>query len=236
MAALLCLLSATLYIFLGCRAFPIRSGQLLRPLAQFPTAMWRKQSIAEVGRDGFRSSHSSSGSGSLVAIPAIESPFQLDADRAAFDDFCKRTLRDKQRHLSIDEFVAHPEVSSLLASGEVELDSVWYLWRSLPTKDEHLSVDDAYEVLHMVRDLPDPEEAEFVQKSFRSLTNSEGLVSFDAFLSWSDVKEILVAGVLTVDDLAGLWEEIAGSRERGIAMDKFRLLNRALDDRIEDSA
>ena len=162
---------------------------------------------------------------------------------------------DQKNHgdvdMTKDQFLEYPEVKELLDSGTVYMDDLDDLWNSVVADASGLNKEEAYEMLCMVRDLPDPEDAQFLDKEFEKLTASpptksrrskksssqekdaKSGLSYLSFLNWSDVQEIISEDILTLEEVTNIWRQVVGDLDAKVDRLLFGRLNRALDDAIE---
>jgi hypothetical protein len=85
----------------------------------------------------------------------------------------------------------------------------------------------------MVSDLPDPEEADFLDQEFEKLTLGKGELSFYSFLAWDDVKDILEDEALSMEQITTIWRKTAGDLNKKINRKIFGAINRAIDDTLD---
>lgn len=154
------------------------------------------------------------------------------------------------------QFLDHPEVKGLLDRGAIYLDDLEDMWNSSTADAAGLDKQEAYEMLCMVRDLPDPEDEQFLDDEFEKLTASPSSksrrskrstsqqqekekdsskvgLSYLSFLNWSDVQDIINEEVLTLEEVTDIWRQIVGDLDAKVDRAVFGRLNRALDDAIE---
>lgn len=154
------------------------------------------------------------------------------------------------------QFLDHPEVKGLLDRGAIYLDDLEDMWNSSTADAAGLDKQEAYEMLCMVRDLPDPEDEQFLDDEFEKLTASPSSksrrskrstsqqqekekdsskvgLSYLSFLNWSDVQDIINEEVLTLEEVTDIWRQIVGDLDAKVDRTVFGRLNRALDDAIE---
>ena len=108
------------------------------------------------------------------------------------------------------------------------------LWVSAVGDAEGINFEEAYEMLSMVEDLPDPDDNKFLDEEFDKLVGSKGAVTFNKFLAWSDVQEMLEEQVLSVEEVTDIWNRISGGLNEKADRRTFRILNNALDDKIDE--
>ena len=99
---------------------------------------------------------------------------------------------------------------------------------------EGLNFEEAFEMLSMVEDLPDPEDIKFFDEEFDKLAGSKGAVTFNKFIAWTDVQEMLEEEALTVEEISAIWNKVTGGLNNVADKRAFRILNNAVDDKIEE--
>ena len=150
-------------------------------------------------------------------------------DKAKFSQFFKGKVGSNEL-MTKDQFILYPDIQSLLASYLVFNNDVDELWVSAVGDSKGLDLDEAYEMLCMTTDIPDPEDVQYYQTEFEKLTSGKGSLSFPKFLVWQDVQDMLADDALTMEDLTQLWRTTAGDLNTSIKIDLFRKLNGLIDD------
>ena len=137
------------------------------------------------------------------------------------------------KEMTKKQFIKYDIVDDLLSDGLVYKDDLDSLWISAVGDAEGLNQNEAYEMLCMVLDIPDPEDVEFLNREFNELKDKDGLLSFFKFASWQDVQDILNEKVLTSEEITDIWRLVAGDLNSKISRKLFGKLNLFLDDKIE---
>ena len=175
-------------------------------------------------------------------------------DKEAFFSFFNQKTGGNAEITKI-QFLDHPEVKGLLDKGLIYLDDLEDMWNSSTADAVGLDQQEAYEMLCMVRDLPDPEDEQFLDNEFEKLTASPSSksrrskrntqqqdkekdagkvgLSYLSFLNWSDVQDIINEEILTLEEVTDIWRQIVGDLDVKVDRTAFGRLNRALDDAIE---
>ena len=182
----------------------------------------------------------------------------LKDKEAFFTFFNKKTGANNNVEMTKIQFLDHPEVKGLLDKGAIYLDDLEDMWNSSTADAAGLDKQEAYEMLCMVRDLPDPEDEQFLDDEFEKLTASPSSksrrskrstsqqqdkekekdsskvgLSYLSFLNWGDVQDIINEEVLTLEEVTDIWRQIVGDLDAKVDRTVFGRLNRALDDAIE---
>lgn len=171
------------------------------------------------------------------AVGKIDEPTQFFTkglpDKSKFSNFYKKTVRPGAE-MTMDQFITYENVASLLADRLIFLEDVEELWISAIGDAQGLNNDEAYEMLCMIEDLPDPEDIAFLDKSFQSLTGGKGNLSFYKFISWSDIQDIMNNDALTMEEITDIWRDIAGDLNTAIDRKLFGAINNAIDDALDE--
>ena len=148
-----------------------------------------------------------------------------------FFSYYKKAVKGNE--MSIKEFMGYDEVDILLNDEVIVPDDINDLWISAVGDAKGLNMDEAYEMLCMVKDLPDPEDIEFLNNEFNSLTNGKGSLAFFKFVGWEDVQDMMDNNALTMEEITEIWRNVAGDLNKSVDRKQFGKLNNALDDKIE---
>lgn len=132
------------------------------------------------------------------------------------------------------QFLAYEEVLDFLAKGLVYEDDLYDLWLSATGDATGLNLEEAYEMLCMVYDLPDPEDIQFYDEEFQKLSGGTDSLNFNQVLEWKDIQDMISAKVLDRDDITEIWREVVGDLDAEISRDVFGKLNQALDEAIDE--
>ncbi len=168
-------------------------------------------------------------------MAATEVDKELDKgmpSKTKFFSYFKKIVKGNE--MSIKEFMGYDEVDILLNDEVVIPDDINDLWVSAVGDAKGLNMDEAYEMLCMVKDLPDPEDIEFLNTEFNSLTNNKGSLTFFKFVGWEDVQDMMDNNVLTMEEITEIWRNVAGDLNKSVDRKQFGKLNNALDDKIEE--
>eukprot|EP01039_Chlorochromonas_danica_P009160 gene9160-10112_t len=155
-------------------------------------------------------------------------------DRSHFTDYFQKVVK-KGSEMSKSQFARYDAVQKLLSDGEITQEDVEELWLGSVGDASGLTEDEAYELLCMVTDLPDPEEKAFLDEAFVKLAKGKDVVGFNAFLQWDDVQGMLDEEAISMEELSELWREVTGGDlNKKINRVGFGMLNRAIDDLLEE--
>lgn len=185
----------------------------------------------------------------LSEIPNDMDDYDL-RDRAAFAAFFLEQTGGKADMVK-SQFITYEDVKELLQSGKVYMDDFEALWTSSVGDAAGLNEQEAFEVLCMVRDLPDPDDEKFLDEEYQKLTSSGSLIknrrgkrsgatvskaglSYTNFINWSDVQDIIAEEVLTLEEVTEIWRKVVGALDSRVDRVVFGKLNKALDDLIEE--
>lgn len=140
--------------------------------------------------------------------------------------------------LSRESFMLLPEVVRLANDGLVIIPDIEELWDSFVGDADGVSQDEAYELLCMVHDLPDPEDMQYYEDQFALLATGNTMVAFRSILMWSDVRELIDEGAITESELKVLYNRaVKQASEHGeptLTIAQFRIFNRLLDDLLDE--
>jgi hypothetical protein len=153
-------------------------------------------------------------------------------DRVRFGDFFKKTVGSGS-DISFDQFISYEPVAQLLADQLIFREDVDDLWISAVGDAAGLNVDEAYEMLCMVNDLPDPEYLQYLDTEFKKLSGAQSSVSFMKFLGMDDVQDMMNKGIVTMEDVASIWRSVAGDLNKSVDRQLFGRLNAKLDDLVD---
>ena len=153
-------------------------------------------------------------------------------NEAEFSHFFKKIVREGGE-ITREQFVQYEEVASLLRDGLISNEDITDLWASVAADAYGLTEDEAYEMLCMVIDLPDPEEVKFLDDEFMKLSGEKGSVSFVGVMNWEDIKSIVDDEALSIEELSNIWRDVAGDLNSKINKKQFIKFNRVVDDALE---
>eukprot|EP01042_Synura_sphagnicola_P000898 gene898-1003_t len=155
-------------------------------------------------------------------------------DRKQFKEFYD-SIVPSGSEMVLENFIKYPDVKRLLEEGLIYYDDVYSLWISAVGDAAGLDADEAYEMLCMVSDLPDPEDIEFLNTEFKKLENPSGQVTLTSFLSWGDIQDMINEKVLTEEQVEQLWVDLVGDTEKSIDRIQFGVLNQKVDEKVEEN-
>jgi hypothetical protein len=153
-------------------------------------------------------------------------------NKEQFSNFFKEVV--KSGLMNQQQFMNYQEIKSLLFENLIFEDDIDELWVSAIGDSPGLDEEEAYEMLCMVTDLPDPEDVEYLEKEFNTLTNGKSNLSFSKFLLWQDIQDMLADEVLTMESITSLWREVAGDLNTPISLRLLRKLDRLIDEALDD--
>lgn len=171
-------------------------------------------------------------------IPFLENekPLKLQAkmpDRQLFTNFYEKRISSRELMKKV-QFIEYQEVQNLLQENLIFEDDIDSLWISAVGDSAGLNEDEAYEMLCMVSDLPDPEDIEYLDKEFKNLIGSKETLSFSKFLMWQELQDMLNDDAVTMEDVSKLWRNVAGDLDKTISIQLFRKLNNQIDDLLDE--
>lgn len=171
----------------------------------------------------------------------LHNSMMVDSDKQSeskdnFATYFKSTVKEDDKEMRLDQILAYTEISKLLNDGTVMMEDVNDLWISSVGDGKGLNVDDGFELVCMIKDLPDPEDEEFYDQEFSKLcgdNTAEGKLPYFKFLNWKDVQDMISEGVLSMEEITEIWRVEAGDLNASIDRLGFGRINMALDDKIE---
>ena len=104
-------------------------------------------------------------------------------NREDFSIFFKSKVSMPIIEMNLEQFLEYKPVEELLSKGLIMSDDVNSLWISNVGDAAGLDESEAYEMLCMTLDLPDPEDLEFLDKAYESLKGKDNKISFSKFLT-----------------------------------------------------
>lgn len=187
---------------------------------------------------------------SIATAQKVGSVDEMDdfaADGSQSNQVMQSSLPDKDRfaqfynsmvkpgkEITKDRFVQYDVVQSLLDKGLIDDEDVDDLWLAAVGDASGLTLDESYELVCMLTDIPDPQEQTFLDTEYKKLTQGTGQLSFYTFLSWSDMQQILKDEALSMEEVSSLWRDIVGDLNKKADRVLFGKLNRAVDDALEE--
>jgi hypothetical protein len=139
------------------------------------------------------------------------------------------TVVPSGEEIPMNLFVQTEHIQNLLENGLVYYDDIEALWISSAGDAKGLNLAEAYELLCMINDLPDPEDLDFYSSEFARLAGEELTIDFFVVRSWEEVHDIVENNVLSMEEIKELWIEFVGSFDTKIDIDTFNRFNKALD-------
>ena len=150
--------------------------------------------------------------------------------KSDFGAFFTKTVSESKKEMCLDEFVQYGPVKDLLSSGLVLQEDLNGLWISNVGDAAGLTADEAYEMLCMTMDLPDPDDLIFLKSSFLELSSgAEGRVTFMKFLGWTDMQDMINEEAITMEKITELWQEVAGDVNASLDRKGFYKINCLVD-------
>ena len=230
------------------RAFGIRGYASASIIEHASSTLWMGKKTG--GSKGGKGGKAKGGSATVEPVmkmkPVVSAPDPVNlqaADRdedgrslsqiANFKKYYQSSV-DDGKDMDFATFRSYGPIENLLEEALVQEDDLLSLWASAVGDAAGLDEDEAYEMLCMVEDLPDPEDNAFLDEEFNKLRGNKETISYAKFIGWSDVQEMLEEEVLTIDQLNDVWTETTGGMSDVADRVKFTKLNNALDDLIDD--
>lgn len=154
-------------------------------------------------------------------------------DKTNFLEFYRKTVSSGNEMIK-EDFLKYDIVSNLLQEGLIYMDDIDDLWISVVGDSIGLNEEEAFEMVCMVSDLPDPENIAFYDSEFNKMADGKTMISFFNILNWQDVKDMINEEALTMEEVSDIWRTIAGDLNAKISRQQFSKFNRYLDDLIEE--
>jgi len=171
-------------------------------------------------------------SSDLDELPEIEYTKGMP-DKPAFLTYYKKVVA-AGAEMRMDQMMAYPQVAKLLNENAIFSEDISALWISAVADAAGLDEKEAYEMLCMITDLPNPEDVEFLDREYITLAGAlDKKLPFFKFLNWKDVQDMMNEEALTMEEVSGIWRDAAGDLNASIDRKAFGKLNNALDDAIE---
>ena len=155
------------------------------------------------------------------------------ADQEKFFAFFRSTVK-KGKEMRLDQFLRYDEVATLLDEEFITAEDVNELWISAVGDASGLDEEEAYEMLTMVKDIPEPLDEDFLSTEFARLTGDKDTLSFVKFINWSDVQDMLNEEALSMEQITELWRQVAGDLNASIDRKQFSRINFLLDSALEN--
>ena len=150
--------------------------------------------------------------------------------KADFEAFFSQAIASPATEMGLDDFVKYAPVEDLLSSGLILEEDVNGLWISNVGDAAGLTASEGYEMLCMTMDLPDPDDLNFLEEAFASLSSIDsGKVTFMKFLGWSDIQDMINEEVITVEKVTYFWREVAGDLNAAVDRKGFNKINSLVD-------
>lgn len=131
-----------------------------------------------------------------------------------------------------EQFKRYDEVQQLINNDDIAPEDVDDLWTNMVADAKGLSADEAYDLLCMVTDLPDPEEAALLDQQFAALSKGKEVLDLPTLLQSKDVKEMVDDATLPESVITDIWTKITGSATAMASARQYRLLSRCIDDAL----
>ena len=155
-------------------------------------------------------------------------------DRQQFADFYRRTVKPG-KEMRLDQFLRYEAVAGMLDEEQVTPDDINQLWVSAVGDAAGLNEEEAYELLCMVSDIPEPQDQDFLDKEFEKLSGARESLPFFKFLQWEDVQSILDEEVLSMEQISDMWKKVAGDLNQPIDRQQFGKINALIDSALEEA-
>lgn len=156
--------------------------------------------------------------------------------RSAFEAFYVSVVHPGSE-ITAEQMVKYPVIADMLKKKMVYNEDIDELWRSAVGDAQGLNAQEAYELLCMISDLPEPEDTEFLDAEFKKLVGASatagGKLPFFKFLNWEDVQDMMTEEALSMEEISQIWRDVAGDLNTPIDRATFSILNNALDDAID---
>ncbi|KAJ1422201.1 hypothetical protein B484DRAFT_452471 [Ochromonadaceae sp. CCMP2298] len=154
-------------------------------------------------------------------------------DKGAFSKFFQGSAK-VGGEIGKAALMAYSAIASMLDDGLIYADDVDDLWSSAVGDAKGLNEDEAYEMLCMISDLPDPEDVAFYDKEFQQISGGKDTITFFQVLSWEDVKSMISEEALTMEQISEAWRTVGGDLNAKLTRAQFSKLNKEIDDMIEE--
>ena len=155
-------------------------------------------------------------------------------DRQQFSAFYRRTVKPG-KEMRLDQFLRFEAVSAMLDEEQVTPDDINQLWVSAVGDAAGLNEEEAYELLCMVSDIPEPQDQNFLDTEFEKLAGGKDSLPFFKFLQWEDVQSILDEEVLSMEQISDMWKKVAGDLNQPIDRKQFGKINALIDTALEEA-
>jgi hypothetical protein len=154
-------------------------------------------------------------------------------DKEAFSAFFQGSVKvggeiDKQ------SLMLYSSIASMMDDGLIYADDLDDLWTSAVGDAKGLNEDEAYEMLCMISDLPDPEDVAFYDTEFKKISGGKELISFFDVLGWEDIKSMISEEALSMEEISEAWRKVGGDLNAKLTRAQFSKLNKEIDDLIEE--
>lgn len=146
-----------------------------------------------------------------------------------------RARVSKESEISKTEFMQFPMIQAMLKDGRVFSDDLEDLWLSSVGDASSLNEEEAFELMNMIWDLPDPDDEEFLEKEFLKISGGKDSINFFQFINWDDVKDMLIEGAITMEQINSVWRKVVGGLDEKSSQSSFKVLNDEIDALLEGS-
>ena len=156
--------------------------------------------------------------------------------KADFEAFFSQKIASPATEMELDDFVKYAPVENLLSSGLILEEDVNGIWISNVGDAAGLTATEGYEMLCMTLDLPDPDDLNFLEEAFVSLSSTadKGKVTFMKFLGWPDTQDMISEEVITMEKVTDFWREVAGDLNAAVDRKGFNKIYSLVDLFLED--
>ena len=162
-------------------------------------------------------------------------------DRDDFIQYYRQIVTDNNNNqeMTKEQFINYKIINQLLIDKLIYIDDVNDLWISVVGDSIGVNEDEGYELICMIKDLPDPEILEFYNQEYLKICkdkknyNNDGITFFDV-LNWSEMKTLISDDMITMEEISNLWKLINNDNLNSkINKLQFNQLNRFIDDLLE---
>jgi hypothetical protein len=160
-------------------------------------------------------------------------------DRNDFIQYYRQIISDNNQEMTKEQFINYKIINQLLIDKLIYIDDVNDLWISVVGDSIGVNEDEGYELVCMIKDLPDPEVLEFYNQEYLKICkekknyNNDGISFFDV-LNWSEMKTLINDDMITMEEISNIWKLINNDNLNSkINKLQFNQLNRFIDDLLE---
>ena len=160
-------------------------------------------------------------------------------DRNDFIQYYRQIISDNNQEMTKEQLINYKIINQLLIDKLIYIDDVNDLWISVVGDSIGVNEDEGYELVCMIKDLPDPEILEFYNQEYLKICkekknyNNDGISFFDV-LNWSEMKTLINDDMITMEEISNIWKLINNDNLNSkINKLQFNQLNRFIDDLLE---